>query len=189
MRGRTTQNLASSTIRPSALLVILAVTSTMAKFSDKRTAVTWPIFMSLYFTKVLPASMPSAERNTMVMLGPSLSSRCTATPIATNAARIGMIQTGEMREGLGATTLARGISRDPALSAMCHARPVMRIPQQARIERLRRQHRENDHGHEEWHSGTGLHRHQRLQLHQRHHEGVHEHVQHRPAADEIDDPI
>ena len=55
------------------------------------------MFTSLYLMKVLPASMPWATLNTMVMVGPSLRMRWIAIPMATTAARIGMIQTTEIR--------------------------------------------------------------------------------------------
>jgi len=71
-RGSTTQNLASSTISPAALLAIFAVTCTFAKSSSSCTAVTWPMFTSLYLMTVLPASTPWADLKTMVIVGPSL---------------------------------------------------------------------------------------------------------------------
>ncbi len=80
MRGRTTQNFASSTISAAADLAILAVTSTRPKSSVSRTAVTWPMFTSLYLTNVFPASMPSADLKMIVIVGPSLRMRWAAIP-------------------------------------------------------------------------------------------------------------
>src|SRR5215510_1346332 len=71
---------------------------------------------SLYLMKVLPASTPWAALKTMVMVGPSLSMRWIAVPIATTAARIGIIQTTEIRWRRLGTTVARG--RLSGLSAM-----------------------------------------------------------------------
>ena len=115
-RGSTTQNFASATIRPAALLSIFAVTSTFEWSEESCTAVTCPMFTSLYLTKVLPASTPWAALNTMVMVGPSLRMRWIAIPMATTAARIGTIQTTEIRWRLLGTTVALG--RLSGLSAM-----------------------------------------------------------------------
>src|SRR5215510_4095387 len=71
---------------------------------------------SLYLMKVLPASTPWAALKTMVMVGPSLRMRWIAMPIATTAARIGTIQTTEIRWRRLGTTVARG--RLSGLSAM-----------------------------------------------------------------------
>ena len=75
IRGSTTQNLASSTIRPAACLAIFALTSTMAKSSESSMAVTTPIRTSLYLMNVLPGSMPLPSFKAMVMVGPSLRTR------------------------------------------------------------------------------------------------------------------
>ena len=58
-----------------ALLAIFARTSTLPSSSESCTAVTCPILTSLYLTKVLPASMPGAASNRMVIVGPSLQTR------------------------------------------------------------------------------------------------------------------
>ncbi len=107
MRGLTTQNLASSTMRPAALFAIFALTST-ASAPESCTAVTRPIFTSLYFTKVLPASIPWEALNTIVIVGPSLRMRCSAMPPAASAATIGTIQTSEMRAYHGRLVAASG---------------------------------------------------------------------------------
>src|SRR6266700_2602742 len=140
---------------------------------------------SLYLTRVLPASRPSAALKTMVMVGPSLRMRWTAIPRATTAARIGMIQTTEIRMLLR-TTVACGRSGRSACSAIVSLRVVAGIPDEARVEGLGRDHRQHDHGREEQHARTGLHPHQRLQLHESDGERVDEHVEHRPASDELD---
>ena len=116
--GRTIQNFASSIISPAARLEILATTSTFEKSSVRCTTVTWPMFTSLYLIIVVPASMPSAARNTMVIVGPSLRARWTTIPTATSAARTGMIQTIDSRWRFGATTIARGSWTSSTGSAM-----------------------------------------------------------------------
>ena len=63
-RGSTTQNFASSTIRSPAFLSIFAVTSTFEWSEESCTAVTCPMFTSLYLMKVLPASTPWAALKT-----------------------------------------------------------------------------------------------------------------------------
>src|SRR5262245_1613819 len=74
------------------------------------------MFTSLYLMKVLPASTPPADLKMIVMVGPSLRIRWIAIPMATTAARIGIIQTTEIRWRRLGTTVARG--RLSGLSAM-----------------------------------------------------------------------
>src|SRR5262245_3867479 len=147
------------------------------------------MFTSLYLTNVLPASMPSAALKTMVMVGPSLRTRWTAIPMATTAARIGMTQTTEMRTRRRGTTVACGRSSRSMLSGMTVPPGHGRVPDQAGIEGLRRYHRQHDDRREEEHPQAGLHRHQGLELYEGDGERVDEHVQHRPAADELDHAI
>src|SRR5262245_34933824 len=92
------------------------------------------MFTSLYLIKVLPASIPSADLKTIVMVGPSLMIRWIAIPMATTAARIGMIQTTEIRWRRLGTTVARG--RLSELSAMLGLSIYARIPDQPGIERV-----------------------------------------------------
>ena len=54
----------------------------------------------------------------MVMVGPSLKTRWIAIPMATSAARIGMIQTTEIRIPLFGTTMACGRLSPSMFSAM-----------------------------------------------------------------------
>src|SRR5437867_4284768 len=144
---------------------------------------------SLYFTEVLPASRPSAALKTMVMVGPSLRMRCTAMPMATTAARIGMIHTTEIRARLPGTTVACGTLGRSGPSAIVSSPFAAGMPDQAGVEGRRRDHRQHAHRREEQHPRPGLHVHQRLELHQRDGESVDEHVEHRPAADELDHVI
>src|SRR5215471_49027 len=104
---------------------------------------------SLYLMKVLPASMPSAAVKTMMTVGPLLRICCTAIPMATSAARIGMIQMMEIRVRFGGTTLACGSSSRPCGSAIEGLPFARRVPEQTRIEGLRSEHRQHDHSHEE----------------------------------------
>src|SRR5262245_60075189 len=133
---------------------------------------------SLYLTNVLPASTPSAAEKTIVIVGPSLRMRWTAIPIATTAARIGMIQTTEIRPRLDGPTVARGSDDGTVGSGI--ERPPFRfvVPEQSRVEALGRKHREHDHRHEKAHAGTRFDRHERLQLHERHDERIDEHIEH-----------
>src|SRR5215467_12532079 len=184
MRGSTTQNFASSTMRLVARFDIFAVTSTPSESFASSTLVTWPIFTSLYLTSVFPASIPSATFKRMVMVGPSVRIRSTAI----TAARMGMIHTMEIRELFFETTVACATSsRSP--SAMIALPGRAGIPDETGVKGHRRQHGQDDHGGKEDHARTGLHGHERLQLHERHREGVDEHVEHRPATDDLDQPI
>src|SRR5262245_7738885 len=145
------------------------------------------MFTSLYLTNVLPASITCAARKVMVMVGPSLKMRWTAIPMATTAARMGMIHTTEIRARRLGTTVASGMSGCSRSSAMASWPSASGIPDQARVEGLRGDHRQHDDGREEEHPRPGFYRHQRLELHEGDGERVDEHVQHRPAADELDE--
>src|SRR5262245_9603446 len=158
-------------MRSAADFAIFAVTSTLARSSAMRTPVTWPMLTSLYLTNVLPASMPSADLNVTVIVGPSLAMRCTAIPIATSAATMGTIQIGEKRARRGGTATASG--RSSAGSATVFRRP---IPYQPRIEGFRGEHRQHDDGHEVHHARSRLDRHQGSKLDQRYDVGVDEDV-------------
>src|SRR5882724_8364934 len=119
---------------------------------------------SLYLTKVLPASMPSADLKTTVMVGPSVTMRWTAIPMATTAARMGMIQMTERRVRRGGSTVACGRGSGPSGSGMAVLPVPACIPDETRIEGLHREHREHHHRHEEHHPGPGLYRHEGLEL-------------------------
>src|SRR5580700_1850967 len=95
IRARTTQNLVSSTRNFSVLGAICAVVITLRWSSERRIVSTVPTSTPLYLILVLPASSPSAERNTIVILGPSLRNLVTATQTPTSAATIGITQTRE----------------------------------------------------------------------------------------------
>src|SRR5262245_32403666 len=103
------------------------------------------MFTSLYLMKVLPASPPSAALKTMVMVGPSLRMRWTATPMATTAAKIGMIQMTEIRVRLFGTTVACGRLSRLLLSAMSVLLACARIPDQAGVERFSCDHGQHNH--------------------------------------------
>src|SRR5271156_1263027 len=132
---------------------------------------------------------------TMVILGPSLSTRVTATHAPTIAARIGMNQTSESRVRFLGTFLdsgtdERGGSRSGIsnLFRTCLYR-TCGIPDEPRIERLDRQHRKHHHRREEDQAGPRLDRHQWLQLDQGRGESIDEYIDHRPASDELDHPV
>src|SRR5678809_487924 len=98
--------------------------------------------------------------------------------MATTAARIGMIQTTEILVPFFGTTVARGKSSRSKFSAMHDLPNCRRITNQAGLEGLRRDHRQDDHGRKKKHSWTGLDKHQRLELDQSNGEGIDEHVEH-----------
>src|SRR5882724_2958936 len=144
---------------------------------------------SLYLTKVLPASMPSADLKTTVMVGPSVTMRWTAIPMATTAARMGMSQITERRARFGGSTVACGTGSRPVGSGMAALPVRARIPDQARVEGLHGKHRQHHHGHEEHHPGPGLHRHERLELDEGDGKGVDEHIEHGPPPDDLDQAV
>src|SRR5215475_10231893 len=112
-----------------------------------------------------------------------------AMPMATTAAKSGMIQTMEIRWRRFGTTVACGRLSRLLLSAISVLLACPCIPDQAGVKGFRRDHGQHDHRREKYYPRTGLHRHQRLELHEGDGEGVDEDVQHRPAADEIDQAI
>src|SRR5262245_25523114 len=136
------------------------------------------MFTSLYLMKVWLASTPSAALKTIVMVGPSLKMRWIAMPMATTAAKSGMIQMMEMRWRLLGTTVACGRVSRLLLSAMSVLLACPCIPDQTGIKRFSGNHRQHDHRREKQHPGTGLHCHQRLELHESDGECVHEYIQH-----------
>src|ERR1700687_5629321 len=96
-----------------------------------------------------------------------------------------MIQTIEMRIRFLRTTVACGRSARSGSSAMRTWVGVGAVPDQAWVEGLRREHGQHHHCGEEQYAGTGRYRHQWLELHQGHGEGVDKYVEHRPSADEL----
>ena len=84
------------------------------------------------------------------MVGPSLRMRWTAIPMATSAARIGMIQIDRDPRALprhdGGLREAR---RDRRAQPCWTCRSARGIPDQAGVEGLRREHRQHHHRHEE----------------------------------------
>ena len=148
-RAVTTQNFASSTIMSAAPFAIFALTTTFEWSFESSTFVTVPMLTSLYLMVVLPASRPSAALKTMVMVGPSLMMRWTAIPTATTAARIGMIQTMEIRARLWGTTVACGIPEGSRESAMVSLPDVGGVPDESGVESLGRDHRQHDDRREE----------------------------------------
>src|SRR6185295_11071833 len=138
---------------------------------------------------VLPASMPFASCSTMVIVGPSARSRWIAMPSATSAASAGMIQMMEMRRRFRRVTAAFGRSSCSGCSAMRGSMPDSGVPDEPRVERFRRQHRQYDDGSEEQHAGAWRDRREGGKLHERDGERRNEDVEHRPAADEFDDAV
>src|SRR5258708_4340118 len=140
------------------------------------------MFTSLKRMTLLPASMPCADLNTTVMVGPSLQTRSTAIPTATTAATIGTIHTIEMRVRLRGAVIACGRSRRPLSSSAIAVAPFGGpSPDQTGVERHGCKHGQNHYRGEEGHARAGLRRHGRRQLHQCYDECDDEHVQHGPA--------
>src|SRR5579863_1155113 len=152
--------------------------------------VTVPISTPLYRILVLPASRPSAESRVIVILGPSLMTLVTATHTPTNAAKIGMNQTNESRVRLLDTALELGTGGiGVSGSGMLNLFRTGGIPDQARVEGFDRKHRQHHDRRKKKQAGRGRHRHQWLELNQGCGEGVDEHIDHRPASDEVDHSI
>src|ERR1700683_2514510 len=128
---------------------------------------------------------------TMVIFGPSLITRVTATHAPTIAARIGMNQTSESRVRFLGTFLDSGTEERVGgsrsgisnLFRICLYRTCS-VPDQPRIERLDRQHRKHHYRREKDQAWPRLDRHQRLQLDQGRGEGVDDYIDHRPASHE-----
>src|SRR6267143_4941009 len=106
-----------------------------------------------------------------------------AIPSATSAARIGMIQTAETRMRWRGTAIASG--------RWCRSDwSVMRgVPEETGIERRRCKHGQDHHRGEERQPRARLRCHQRLKLNQRDDERYDEHVEHRPAPDQLDQAV
>src|SRR5580704_5658119 len=124
------------------------------------------------------------------MLGPSLKNLVTATQTPTSAATIGMNHTTESRVRFLDTTLESGTAGLGICgSGMLNLVHAGGVPDEPRVERFDRQHREYDHGREKQQTGRRLHRHQRLQLNQSRSESIDKDIDHRPASDELDGTI
>src|SRR5579871_2235273 len=147
-----------------------------------------PMSTPLYRILVLPASSPSADRKTIVIFGLSLLILATPTQTPTSPAAIGTSQTREGRVRFLGTALdtATCMSSWSGILAPCRAHG---IPDQPRVEGLDGEHREHDDRGEEKQTHRRLHRHERLKLHERGGKGVDEHIDHRPASDELDHPV
>ncbi len=91
-RGRTTQNLVSAAVKLRASWSSWTVAMTRERSSASLRLFTVPISTSLYLSRVLPASMPSAVRNEMVIVGPRSTSIRTTRVMPTSAATIGISQ-------------------------------------------------------------------------------------------------
>src|SRR5512140_3875346 len=139
--------------------------------------------MPLYRMEVLPASTPSAERNVIRIVGPSLSCCWTKIPMPTNAARTGMTQTMESLPRFFGTLSACGIFVISESSVIFPPRLPAGIPDQAGVEAVRRENRQDDHRGEEHHPAFRNHRHERPELDERDDDRRDEHIQHRPPPD------
>src|SRR5262252_4522654 len=112
---------------------------------------------SLYLTLVLPASRPVAVLNTIAMVGPRLSTASIASHAPTATATMGTTQTTRPQRQRPAVARASGTS-SCVPSGSCGGSsatrlllggcvgPLARVPDQARIEAVRGEHGEHDHG-------------------------------------------
>src|SRR5882724_394393 len=108
--------------------------------------------------------------------------------VAAIAGTIGTIQTRESRVRFRGTFLDSG-TYGAWFSGTLHLRPAGCIPDEPGVERFDREHRQHHDGREEEQPGPRLDRHERLKLHECRGESVDEHVDHRPASDELDHPV
>src|SRR5215471_8688901 len=184
MRGRTTQNSVSSTRKLAVFGSICAVVTTLWWSSERWMVSIFPTSTPLKWIDVLPASSPSAVWKTIVIVGPSARIRVTATQAPTTAATIGTIHTSDRRVLRLPRCFDSGTGGSGAsASGMSDLVGARRVPDQAWIEGLDGEHREDHDRGEEEQARRGLHRHERLELDQRRGEGVDEDVDHRPTSD------
>src|SRR5262249_38165643 len=163
-RGRTTKTRVSSTRKLSASLLSSAVATTPFRSGLRLTVFTRPISTSLYLILVLPASRPSAVLKVMVMTGPRSRTAFTASQPPTSTATMGTSQMswGAKRRRGTATASGRSGAPGSGLSAM----RLHRIPDQARIEALCREHGQHDHRAEGDGPRAGLDAHEAPELHE-----------------------
>src|SRR6266542_2641002 len=189
MRGRTTKNRVSSRRNSSDCLLSSAVTTMPFRFGLKVMVLTRPISTSLYLIFVLPASRPSAVLKVMVIVGPRSRIALAASQPPTSTATMGMIQMScGVKRRLGTAT-ASGRSCASGSCGLSATRRLHWVPDQARIEALRREHRQHHHGAERDGAGAGPDGHQPSELHERGEESGDIDVDHRPAADEFEHPV
>src|SRR5882672_12954694 len=186
MRGRTTQKRVSSTTRLSAPFTSSAVATTPLKSGARLISVMCPMSMSLYLILVLPACRPSAVRKLMITAVPRSSQWLTASQAPMARATAGTIQTsGSERAERGAASAWGMRSGGGASLTML----LDGIPDQARIEAGRRHHRQHHHRAEGERRRPGAHARERSELHHGDEQRDHEDVEHRPAADRLDQAI
>src|SRR5260221_5171973 len=133
MRGFPTQKRVSSTRWGLPSLTNSAVAMTSFRSGESATDLTIPICTSLYFSLVLPASMPSALLKRIVMVGPRSSTAFTPSQPASSAATKGTSHTA------GSDQRARPAATASGASAGSMA---LRVPDEAQIQAHRRQHGE-----------------------------------------------
>src|SRR6476661_2311047 len=188
MRARTTQKRVSSTTRSSAALERSALTRTPVRSSPSEMLFTTPISTSLYFTRVLPASMPSAVLNRIVTVGPCDITARTASQPPITAAMSGSSHTHWNPQRRFGAASASGISGNSGRSAMTFL-PVSRIPDQPRIEAHRSEYRQHDDSAERERAGCGSNLSKHAQLDERDEYREYVDVQHRPAPDKLEKSI
>src|SRR3954470_4384488 len=184
MRGRTTQKRVSSTRRLAVPFTSSAVAITPERSGASVILLMLPTSMSLYLILVLPACRPSAVRKLMMMVVPRSSHSLTASHAPTASASAGTSQTsGSERPDFAAAT-ACGMSGRGSSTGFLH-----RIPQEARIEARRCGHGEHDDGAEGKRARPRAHAGKRGELHQGREQRHDEDVEHRPAADGLEQAV
>src|SRR5258706_4203579 len=186
MRGRTTKKRVSATPGLSAPWPSSGVAIPPERWGGRLIWVMCPMSMSLYLILVLPACSPSAVRKLMMITVPRSSQWLTASQAPMASATAGTIHTsGSERPCRGAAS-ACGMGSGVGVSL---TRFLDRVPDQARIEAHRRHHRQHHHRAEGERRRAGAHAGERGELHHGDQQRDDEDVEHRPAADRLDQAI
>src|SRR5436309_1103906 len=188
MRGRTTQKRVSSTRYGVAPFTASAVTTTSEASRLSAICFTSPTSTLLYLIFVLPASSPSAVLKVIVIVGPCSLMTLNASHPPASAATMGMAQTMDSDQRRFEAATASGRSKSCGASAMALAF-LQRVPYQARVKGLCREHRQHHHRAERDRSRSGLDRRQRLELDERGEDRGDVDVHHGPATDKFHHPV
>src|SRR5688572_10315154 len=166
---------------------IWAVTTTWERSSLRLTLSTTPSETSRYLMRVLPGSRPAAVSNVIVIDGPSLLYVFQASHAATTAARAGISHTsGRPRRASTSTSGTVSSGRFEIGSVTVGS---SRVPDETRVEGHGGEHGEDDDAAERDRPGARRDRRDGVEAHERDENGEHEDVDHRPAADRLDDAV
>src|SRR5204862_3970670 len=128
----------------------------------------------------------------MTTCGPISKYERSSSDAPTITARIGTIHTSDRRSGFffvtsGSGTAAGTLAGDGGLASVSSVMPDLLLPDQARVETLRGEHRQDDHRSEGHEAGLGLHARQRAEAHHAANQHDDVDIEHRPMADGLDD--